>query len=167
MCLKLLFCTEYNEESLFHGYASFDLSFEFKLLENKKFGYYRTADILFFKSSLETLVNISHSFNPLIHSSLLAHCRAVVEYPPYFFQHLIAVFEVFTNVKNVINREFAAGVCKWFVGNKLSIHLGEDKTKCIVFSGEQNLPELDIICHNNKLNNFIMWNTMAVVWTLA
>lgn len=92
---------------------------------------------------------------------------SILHFFPTSADSWIAVYEVFTDVKNVINREFAASVCEWFVGNKLSIHFGEDKTKCIVFGGEQNLPELDITCHNNKLNNFIMWNTMAVVWTLA
>ena len=30
-------------------------------------------------------------------------------------------------------------VCDWFVDNKLSIHLGEDKTKCILFGTNSRL----------------------------
>ena len=43
-----------------------------------------------------------------------------------------------TFCKNVLNKEFV-NLCDWFVHNKLSIHFGEDKTKCILFSGDKNL----------------------------
>ena len=33
-------------------------------------------------------------------------------------------------------------VCEWFVDNKRSIHFGEDKTKCILFSKEKNCRRL-------------------------
>ena len=33
-------------------------------------------------------------------------------------------------------------LCDWFIDNKLSIHLGEDKTKCILFTGK-NRPKED------------------------
>ena len=36
-----------------------------------------------------------------------------------------------TNIKNVLNKEFA-NICDWFLENKLSIHFGEAKTKCIL-----------------------------------
>ena len=36
-------------------------------------------------------------------------------------------------IERVLNSEFAK-ICDWFVDNKLSIHFGEDKTKCILFS---------------------------------
>ena len=35
-------------------------------------------------------------------------------------------------IKRNLNKNFS-DVCDWFVDNKLSIHLGEDKTKCILF----------------------------------
>ena len=35
--------------------------------------------------------------------------------------------------KNFLN------ICDWFVNNALSIHLGEDKTKCILFGTKQKL----------------------------
>ena len=36
-------------------------------------------------------------------------------------------------IENKLNEDFEQ-VCNWFIDNKLSIHLGEDKTKCILFS---------------------------------
>ena len=38
-----------------------------------------------------------------------------------------------TEIENVLNKESAI-ICNWIVDNKLSIHFGEDKTKCILFS---------------------------------
>ena len=39
-----------------------------------------------------------------------------------------------------------------FVDDNLSSYFGEDKTKCILFSEEKNLPELNITYSNNKIN---------------
>ena len=39
-------------------------------------------------------------------------------------------------------------MCEWFVDDKLTIHFCEDKSKCIPFSKEKNLPELNI--YNNE-----------------
>lgn len=35
-------------------------------------------------------------------------------------------------VKATLNMEFTS-LCNWFVENKLSVHFGEDKAKCIIF----------------------------------
>ena len=35
-------------------------------------------------------------------------------------------------IETKLNNNFSS-VCNWFVDNKLSIHFGEDKTKCILF----------------------------------
>ena len=56
-------------------------------------------------------------------------------------------------IGNVLNKEFA-NVCEWFVHNKLSIHFAEDKTKCILFSKEKNLPVLNITYKNNRIKQF-------------
>ena len=45
-------------------------------------------------------------------------------------------------------------MCEWFVDNKLSIHFGEDKTKCIIFSKEKNLSGLNITYENNRIKQF-------------
>ena len=41
-------------------------------------------------------------------------------------------------MENVLNKEFA-NVWELLVDNKLSVHSGEDETKCILFSNEENL----------------------------
>ena len=56
-------------------------------------------------------------------------------------------------IKNVLNKEFA-NMCEWFIDNKLSIHFDEDKTKCILFSKEKNLPGLKITYKNNRIKPF-------------
>ena len=58
-----------------------------------------------------------------------------------------------TEIENVLNKEFT-NVCNWFVVNKQSIHFGEDKTKCILFSGDKNLPELNITYNNNRIKQY-------------
>ncbi len=40
-----------------------------------------------------------------------------------------------TEIENILTENFNI-LCDWFVDNKLSIHLGEEKTKCILFSGK-------------------------------
>ena len=47
-------------------------------------------------------------------------------------------------IKRNLNKNFS-NVCDWFVDNKLSIHFGEDKTKCILFGTKQRL---------NKVSSF-------------
>ena len=49
----------------------------------------------------------------------------------------------FYNIKNNLNMNFNT-ICDWFVDNKRSLHLGEDKTKSILFSTKWKLWELDI-----------------------
>ena len=37
-----------------------------------------------------------------------------------------------------LNKNFSS-ICHWFVGNKLSIHFGENKTKSILFSSKSKI----------------------------
>ena len=49
-------------------------------------------------------------------------------------------------IENQLNAEFC-NICDWFVNNKLIIHLGEDKTKSILFASEfkrKNIKKLHI-----------------------
>ena len=46
-------------------------------------------------------------------------------------------------------------VWDWFVDNKLSVYFGEDKAKCIHFSRDKNLPELNIY-NNNRIKQYRM-----------
>ena len=49
-------------------------------------------------------------------------------------------------IEHQLNKDFT-NLCEWFVDNKLSIHLGEEKTKCILFGSKLNLKMLEsLIC---------------------
>ena len=67
------------------------------------------------------------------------------------------IFKIFniiiSKIKDVLNKEFA-NVCKWFVDIKLSIHFGEDKITCILFSKCKSLPELNVIFDNKRIKQF-------------
>ena len=56
--------------------------------------------------------------------------------------------DVYTT-EHQLNKDFA-NLFEWFVDNKLSIHLGEEKTKCILFGSKLKLE------NPGKLN--IMYN---------
>ena len=42
------------------------------------------------------------------------------------------------NIERKLNQNFADD-CDWFVDNKMSIHFGEDETKCILFGIKHRL----------------------------
>ena len=65
-----------------------------------------------------------------------------------FYQH-----KDVAEIENVLNKE-SAHVCEWFADNKLSLHFGEDKTKCILFSKKKNLLGLNITYKNNRIKQF-------------
>ena len=47
-------------------------------------------------------------------------------------------------------------LCDWFVDNKLSILFDEGKTKCILFSWNKTLLELNIVYNNNRIKQYCM-----------
>ena len=50
------------------------------------------------------------------------------------------------NKKKILNKDFE-NMCGWFVDNKLSIHFGDDKIKCILFASKRrakNIRKLNI-----------------------
>ena len=53
----------------------------------------------------------------------------------------------------MLNKKFT-NVCEWFVDNKLSVHFGESKTKCILSCNEKNLIGLNITYDNNRIKQF-------------
>lgn len=58
-------------------------------------------------------------------------------------------------------------VCEWFFDNKLSIHIGEDKTKFVLCRMEINLQKINVKYGNNGIKQFcISQNTLAVVLAL-
>ena len=56
-------------------------------------------------------------------------------------------------IDHQLNKDFA-NLCEWFVDNKLSIYLGEEKTKCILFGLKLKLKNA------GKLN--IMYNGIEI-----
>ena len=59
----------------------------------------------------------------------------------------IGIFVVFA-IQNVLNKDIA-NLCDWFVDNKLSIHFGEEETKCILFSRDKDFSKLNIRYNRN------------------
>ena len=55
---------------------------------------------------------------------------------------LISQHKDVKEIENVLNRNFS-NLCEWFVDNKLSVHFGEDKTKCILFSSKMKTKKAD------------------------
>ena len=56
-------------------------------------------------------------------------------------------------IEHQLNKDFA-NLCEWFADNKLSIHVDEEKTKCILFGSKVNLKNA------GKLN--IMYNGIGI-----
>ena len=45
-------------------------------------------------------------------------------------------------IEHQLNKDFT-NLCEWFVENKLSIHLGEENSKCILFGSKLKLKMLE------------------------
>ena len=45
----------------------------------------------------------------------------------------------------MINSIETSILCQWFVDNKFSIHLGEDTTKSILFTGRNKIKKIDLV----------------------
>ena len=64
------------------------------------------------------------------------------------------------NVKEIedqLNLNFSS-VCDWCINNKLSIHLGQDKTKSVLFGTKLNIKRaepLNVIYGNVKIKQYI------------
>ena len=51
---------------------------------------------------------------------------------------LICMGKDIKTIEDQLNRDFSS-LCEWFIDNKLSIHLGEQKTKSILFGTTKTL----------------------------
>ena len=72
--------------------------------------------------------------------------QSLSESGPYLYVDDTCVFYQDKNIhkiEDVLNKEFSTR-CVWLVDNRLSIHFGEDKTKCIFFSKTKRLSKLNI-----------------------
>ena len=52
-------------------------------------------------------------------------------------------------IENILNINFS-NLCDWFVDNKLSIHFGDDKTKCILFASKNKVKKAEPLNINYK-----------------
>ena len=69
------------------------------------------------------------------------------------------------SINEVLNNEFAA-LYDWFVDNKLSIHFGEDKTKCILFCPirkKSKMDPLNISFGNTKISQHNKVNYLGCI----
>ena len=83
----------------------------------------------------------------VVHSDLLLHA----DDSGLTFQHK----HVHT-IEHQLNKDFA-NLCERFVDNKLSIHLGEEKKKCILFGSKlqlKNAGKLNIMYNGIEINMF-------------
>ena len=51
---------------------------------------------------------------------------------------IIYQHKVVKEIEKVLNKNFS-DLCDWFLDNKLSIHFGDDKTKCILFASKNKV----------------------------
>ena len=58
-----------------------------------------------------------------------------------------------TEIENVLNKEYTS-LCNRFDDDKLAIHFGESKTKCIIFSRNKILLELSITFDSNRIKQY-------------
>ena len=56
-------------------------------------------------------------------------------------------------IEKVLNKNFS-DLCDWFLDNKLSIHFGDDKTKCILFASKNKVKKANPL--NIKYNDIII-----------
>ena len=64
-----------------------------------------------------------------------------------------------------LNKDFH-NICLWFIDNKLSIHFGEDKTKCILFASKQKMKRADkieISFNNIKIKQYSSLTYLACI----
>ena len=84
----------------------------------------------------QNIHNFTHQ-KPLLHTLLLLVFK-IVESLQCILNHYQKVDLIFMltfyvhKIEDVLNKEFST-LCEWFVDNRLSIHLGEDKTKSFSF----------------------------------
>ena len=96
-------------------------------------------------------------------------CRAVhsdlflyAEDSRLIFQHIDVQI-----IEHQLNKVFA-NLCEWFVDNKLSIHFGEDRTKCILLGSKLKLKNAGKfhIMHKAILHIFGLLTRRDNVWRI-
>ena len=66
-----------------------------------------------------------------------------------------------SSIEKYLNVDFNS-LCEWFIDNKLSMHLGEDKTKCILIKkGKKEYPALNITRNENKIKQYSVFDYLG------
>ena len=142
---------------------AFDTTNRDILLKNMSTNRFSDLSINWFKSYLSSRsfrVNIKDNYSCIAKINCGVPQRFILE-PLLFLLYLNDVkqavnFDLFlhaddsclvyqhNDVKEIernLNKNFS-DVCNWFVDNKLSIHFGEDKTKCMLFGKKHRLNQV-------------------------
>ena len=56
-------------------------------------------------------------------------------------------------IENVFNKKFSS-VCEWFIDKELSIHIGEDKTKVILFTSNKTETKLNVCFQDHSMKQY-------------
>ena len=56
-------------------------------------------------------------------------------------------------IEKQLNEDFT-NICEWFVDNRLSIHFGEDKTRCILFASKRNIKRVPKLKNKYKIYKY-------------
>ena len=74
--------------------------------------------------------------------------------------YLIFQHRGINEIKIQLNKNFSF-ICDWFADNKLSIHLGEDKTKLILFSSKSRIKKASLLNIHYKGKNIKQYSKVA------
>ena len=80
--------------------------------------------------------------------------------PGLVFQH-----KDIDEINKHLNKDFH-NVCNWFIDNKLSIHFGEDKTKCILFASKRKIKhsgKLEISYNNIQIKQYSLLTYLGCI----
>ena len=56
-------------------------------------------------------------------------------------------------IENVLNKNFSS-VCEWFIDKELSVHIGEDKTKVILFTSNKSEAKLKDCFQDHSIKQY-------------
>ena len=79
---------------------------------------------------------------------------------------LVCQHKDISKIENQLNEDFCS-ICDWFVDNKLSMHVSENKKKLILFASKfkrKNIKKLHIKYGDYKLNNILKSSTGDAYW---
>ena len=95
----------------------------------------------------------------IIRSWLLSVCGWDLYFLPSY------EYENIKKIEDVLNKEFLS-LCQSFINNKVSIHFGDNKTKCILFSKARDLREINRFISGHSINQHETVKYLSCQWWL-